>query len=294
MALAKTAAVLCSAARGQPVSNLAVGSLVKLGRYQVESEAAQPVVWMIAAKNHSCTPAYPANSVTLITQRIIDLRCMDAAEPNNAISDRKSYGNNRYSLSNMDQWLNRDSAAGAWFSAAHSADQAPSAPYVSNGAPYSGKAGFLALWKAKERDALLYTSIRTVQPDCDGGGSEDTPRRVYLPSLTELLGYAVNSIYEGAQFAYFKTGSKISYPTQQLVDNSLCSSKPSSVSTAWYLWVRSGIFSGYRRYYNVTSSASSSEEDAYSSRRGIRPCCNISGDQKVSLEPDGDGCYTLA
>mgnify|MGYP007030125331 CR=1 FL=1 len=54
----------------QLLSNLAVGAKVKFGRYQVASEVAQEIIWKIAAKNHSSTPAYPANAITLITEKI--------------------------------------------------------------------------------------------------------------------------------------------------------------------------------------------------------------------------------
>ena len=101
----------------QLLSNLEVGSKVKFGKYQVESETPETIVWTIVARNHVSEPSYPDNSVTLHASKILDLRCFDAKEPNNSNSDRKNYGNNRYSVSNMHQWLNSNAAAGAWYSA---------------------------------------------------------------------------------------------------------------------------------------------------------------------------------
>lgn len=58
--------------------------------------------------------------MTLITEKLIDLRCFDAKKPNNS-------ENNRYAVSNIDQWLNKDLMAGTWYVEAHGADQSPNA-----------------------------------------------------------------------------------------------------------------------------------------------------------------------
>ena len=79
----------------QALSNLAVGSKVKFGKYQVNTEDAQPIVWTVVAKNHQCTPVYPENAITLHATEILDLRCFDAKEPSNSNSDRRASGNNR-------------------------------------------------------------------------------------------------------------------------------------------------------------------------------------------------------
>ena len=46
----------------QLLSNLPIGSKVKFGKYSVNGEPAEPITWLIVAKNHTCTPAYPAAS----------------------------------------------------------------------------------------------------------------------------------------------------------------------------------------------------------------------------------------
>lgn len=64
-----------------------------------------------------------------------------------------AYGNNRYSVSNIDQWLN--SAAASWYSAQHSADAPPTSGNVWNGYnPYDTEAGFLANFEADFRNAI--------------------------------------------------------------------------------------------------------------------------------------------
>lgn len=104
------------------LGSLSVGAKIEvpvLSAYQ--SRFGSKIVFKIADKNHS---GYPSNSVTLITEKIIQNMASDAKEPSNSNSDRKSYGNNRHIYSNLLQWLNSNAAAGAWYSAKHSADQA--------------------------------------------------------------------------------------------------------------------------------------------------------------------------
>ena len=102
------------------LSSLAVGTLVKDTGTLYNGK---PIVWKIADKGHA---GYPANSVTLITERIISLKCFDAIESGNSDSNRRSYGNNRWIYSNIRRWLNSQAAAGKWYAAQHSADAPPS------------------------------------------------------------------------------------------------------------------------------------------------------------------------
>lgn len=86
------------AVKGTLIRDLPVGSIVKMGRYY-DSD----ISWIVAEHNHA---GYPSNSVTLVSEKIIKLCCMDAME-SGGTSDRELYGNNVYSLSNIRQWLNK-------------------------------------------------------------------------------------------------------------------------------------------------------------------------------------------
>ena len=102
------------------LSSLAVGATIEVPvKAAFQSYLGKTVVFKVADKNHS---GYPANSVTLITDKIPFLLAFDAIEASNSDSNRRSYGNNRYSLANLLQWLNSNAAAGKWYSAKHSAD----------------------------------------------------------------------------------------------------------------------------------------------------------------------------
>jgi len=271
----------------QTISNLPIGAKVKFGHYKVASEGAMPIIWIIVAKNH---PGYPANSITLHTEKIIDLRCFDAREPNNPNSDRKSYGNNRYSLSNINQWLNKaGSAAGGWYFAQHTYDQAPNAANVNYNTPYDTRPGFLYHFSAQERNAILYTTLRVVKPS---GGYENIPWKVFLPSRTEVGLGDEGGIAEGTAWGFYTSDAARKAPlTAQAFDNTLSTAKPSAIGNAWFWWLRTPLFSHGSSARIVRSNGSLSYGDAYDGYHGVRPALNLSSFTLVSDTTDADGCY---
>lgn len=279
----------------QTLSNIAVGSKIKFGKYQVNTETPQEIIWTVVAKNHQCTPAYPTNAITLHAAEILDLRCFDAKEPSNSDSDRQNYGNNRYSVSNLDQWLNKDAAGGAWYSAAHTADQSPnSSSVVYANTQYANRPGFLNGFTTDEINAILSTTIRVVKPNVDGGSYEDIQRKVFLPSTTEVGLSNENSIAEGSAWGYYTSNSaRIGYVTQQCFSNTPSSSKPSSKTTAWYWSLRTPLclYSHYPR--RVRSDGSLGNSTACDGDNGVRPALNLSSSLLVSDSTDADGCYTV-
>lgn len=280
----------------QQLSNLPVGAKVKFGKFQVNTETAQSIVWTMVAKNHKCTPAYPTNAITLHAAEILDLRCFDAKEPSNSNSNRQSYGNNRYSVSNLDQWLNKDAAGGAWYSAAHSADHSPdtAAGTGNYGTQYASRPGFLNGFSDDEKAAILSTTIRVVKPSVDGGSYEDVVRKVFLPSTTEVGLSNENSIAEGAAWGYYTSDTaRIGYVTQQCFSNTPSSSKPSSKTTAWYWWLRTPDYSDADYARNVYSAGSLISRHAFIGFYGVRPALNLSSSLLVSDSTDADGCYTF-
>ena len=139
------------------ISTLNVGDKIKFGTYKVENSSTEPIIWKIAAKNHT---GYPVNSVTLITEKIIDLRGFDAKEPNNARIDQKMYGYNRYRYSNIRQWLNKSGLG--WFAKQHETDEAPTNELMSEPTGYDNVAGFLSNFSDKELALILLTNIKVV------------------------------------------------------------------------------------------------------------------------------------
>lgn len=279
----------------QALSNLAVGSKVKFGKYQVNTEEAQPIIWTIVAKNHVSTPAYPSNSVTLHAAEILDLRCFDAKEPNNTAFGRRDYGNNRYAVSNIKQWLNSRAAANSWYSSQHSYDHSPnSSVYVNFGTQYAAKAGFLNLFSDDEYNAILNTSILTAKPTEDGGDSETIVTKVFLPSKIEVGVSQENNISEGASWEYYTSNSlRQGHLAAQCFDNTSSSLKPDSKDEAWSWWLRSPEYSMTSNVRTVLDTGQVSTKNAYNGSIGVRPALNLSSSLLVSDTSDSDGCYTV-
>ena len=278
----------------QTLADLSIGSKVKFGKYQVNTEDSQPIIWTIVAKNHT---GYPENSVTLHATEILDLRCFDAIEPNNSDSNRAEYGNNRYSLSNIDQWLNKNATANAWYSATHTADHSPdtSAGVGDYGTQYASHPGFLNGFTDDEKNAILSTTIRVVKSSTDGSPSyEDITRKVFLPSVTEVAFSDEQGIAEGAAWGcYTNDASRVGYTTQQCFDNSPSSSKPSSKTTGWSWWLRTPSRSTQHRTWSDSSTGASIVDFVNNGSVGVRPALNLASSLLVSDTSDSDGCYTF-
>ena len=276
------------------LGSLSVGAKIEvpvLSAYQ--SRFGSKIVFKIADKNHS---GYPSNSVTLITEKIIQLMCFDAKEPNNSNSDRKQYGNNRYQHSNILQWLNSNAAAGAWYSAKHSADQAPTTKntHVTYN-PYTSWAGFLAMLDPKFVAELL-TTTQTVARNTvtDGGSYETVTSKMFLPSTTEVGLANENNIAEGTLLALFSNdASRVAYPTAQCVSNSEYTNSNFSTSKGWYWWLRTPNSSFASNVRIVISGGSLNSGGAYSGYFGVRPLCNLKSSILVSDSPNSDGNYTV-
>jgi hypothetical protein len=276
------------------LGSLTVGAKIEvpvLSAYQ--SRFGSKIVFKIADKNHS---GYPSNSVTLITEKIIQLMCFDAKEPNNSNGDRKQYGNNRYQHSNILQWLNSNATAGAWYSAKHSADAPPTNANVwNNYNEYDAWAGFLAMLDPKFVAELL-TTTQTVARNTvtDGGSYETVTSKMFLPSTTEVGLANENNIAEGTLLALFSNdASRVAYPTAQCVSNSEYTNSNFSTSKGWYWWLRTPNSSNAYNVRHVSSGGSLSGSDACYGRGGVRPLCNLKSSILVSDSPNSDGNYTV-
>ena len=263
----------------QSLSNLPIGAKIKFGRHSVNGETAQDITWLIVAKNHGINPSYPANSVTLLAEKIIDLRAIDANESGSP--------NNTYSLSNLDQWLNKDTLP--WFEKTHANDYPPDNTYVANGTGYSNRPGFLSNFTLAERNAILSTTFRTLKYQ---NSYEETTRKVFLPSLTEV-GVTPTGLSDGTALPYFTTASlRRATLTKQCYDNTLSSSKPVAVTDYWSWWVRSASY-GYSNRGIVIKTDGSYDNYTLSSQgeHGVRPMVNLSSTLAISDATDSDGCY---
>ena len=249
-----------------------------------------PIIWEIGDKNHA---GYPANSVTLVAANILKLACFDAKESGNSDSSRRNYGNNRYSLSNLRQWLNK--AGSPWYQAQHGADAAPTNANVwSNYNEYDDEAGFLTGFSAQMLAAILNTTLTVAKASVDGGGSETVTDRVFLLSKAEVGLGAENGVSEGSTLAMFSdNASRQCRPTAQAVSNSEYTNSSLSASQPWYWWLRSPSSSHAYVVRYADSDGSLDYDYAYGGYGGVRPALNLSSDILVSDSPDSEGYYTI-
>lgn len=275
------------------LSSLAVGTKIEvpvLPAYQ--SRFGAKIVFKIADKNHS---GYPANSVTLIAEKIIQLMCSDAKEPSNSNSDRKNYGNNRHIHSNILQWLNSNAAAGKWYSAKHGQDAPPTNANVwDNYNEYDAWAGFLAMLDPKFVAELMNTTLTVVKSSTDGGSYETFTAKMFLASTTEVGLANENGIAEGTRLALFSNdASRVAYPTPECVSNSEYTNSNFTTSKGWYWWLRTPISSNAYYVRSVYSGGTLDNSLAYSGYSGVRPLCNLKSSILVSDNPNSSGNYEI-
>ena len=279
------------------LGGLSVGAKIEvpvLSAYQ--SRFGSKIVFKIADKNHS---GYPSNSVTLITEKIIQNMASDAKEPSNSNSDRKNYGNNRHIYSNLLQWLNSNAAAGAWYSAKHAQDAPPSSANVweTSGVkvnPYDTWAGFLAMLDDDFVAALMTTTLTVAKNTVTDGGSYETfTAKMFLASTTEVGLANENGIAEGSKLALFSDNtSRLAYCTQAAIDKSNYPSDPTT-SAAWYWWLRTPYSGDSYHVRCVYTSGALYDGNAYNGYSGVRPLCNLKSSILVSDSPNSDGNYTV-
>ena len=237
------------------LSDLPVGSKIKFGKYAVEDESPQPIIWLIVDKNY-----YNKDEYNLITEKIIDLRAFDAREPNNPNNNNKKYGNTFYEQSNIFQWLNSDKKD--WYNSKHEYDQFPSNDYITNNTPYNNHSGFL--YNFTKEDKLLLNN-----------------HLVFLPSSIEITN----------GFSFFKENSLKSILTQQCFNNTLSDSKPSTINISWHYLLRSEYNSS--NIHAIHQNGSLSQVYPCRGDCGIRPCISLYNDIIISDILDSDDCYNI-
>ena len=267
----------------QSLSNLPIGAKIKFGKHSINGETAQSIIWKLVEKNHS---GYPSGSITFLTDKIIDLRCYDAKETN-AVS-----GNNYYSVSNIDQWLNKDSAAGEWYVAAHSGDTPPdtSESVANRFTQYENRPGFLYHFDAKEKSAILDTSIKCWNGVAGSWNTETIVRKMFLLSFYEIGGTGSGVANDGEVIPYVRDTVLITSLTSQVNTHSQSNLK----QAVW--WTRSAVRESEYDYpcvQVVSTSGETYKGYPYAGTTGVRPAMNLSSTLSISDTTDSDGCYTV-
>lgn len=272
----------------QLLSSLPVGAKVKDLNTKYYGK---PIIFQVIDKNH---PGYPANSVTLLTEKIITLKAFDAKEPSNPYTHRQYYGNNRYAHSNIRQWLNKDTSP--WYEAQHDFDAPPNNLNVSSGYnEYEAEAGFLSNFSTELKSKLLLTTLTVAKNTVtDGGGSETVQDKVFLLSKTEVGLGNEGGIAEGTPFSFFSSDTtRQAYPTAEAVSNSKYKDNSLNDNQLWYWQLRTPL-AGHGSYtQHVYPLGWFSYDRAYDDYLGVRPALNLPSDILVSDSPDTDGAYII-
>lgn len=286
----------------QNLSNIALGSLIKFGKYSVNGETPQPIIWRVVAKGHQSTPAYPSNSITLMAEKILDFRAFDAKHTlvGSNVRDVTYYGYNNYGVSNIDQWLNKDSPAGAWYASAIDSDNPPTSEYVLLNTEYYSRPGFLNAFSSDEKNAILNTTIRTAYANSLDGSSPsgltyyDITRKVYLASMIEVN--QSNVFMEGSVFGWFSdtTHHIKAEVTSQAWDNSLVTRPVDGESNGYATyWLRSAYNSTSYKAWYASSTSGMGIANANVGNVGVRPVINLPNTLVISNTTDSDSCYTV-
>ena len=195
-------------------TNADIGTEISIPYTDAGGVISGPIVFEVVGVNHH-TNSEHQQTITLMTKNIIRNAAFDAKESGNPDSNRAEYGNNHWKCSNIRQWLNSSEAAGSWFIEKYENNEYDASPtadrvYNADGA-YADEPGFLAGFSADVLQHFTDITNTTAVPTADGGGSETTVDKVFLPSLIEM-GYGNNNgITEGTPLSlrYSDPDSKI-------------------------------------------------------------------------------------
>lgn len=249
------------------------------------------IVFTIADKNHA---GYPVNSVTLITDKVIQMMAFDAREPGNPISGYASYGNNNYSLSNIRRWLISE-ASSSWYYKAHAYDAPPDenmANWSGGNNPYHDWPGFLYVFEDGFADRLILTEVSTKDPPMTGTYTNVGYYKMFLMSTTEG---GLSSPYvaegEGTPLALFATT-----PARRGTKTNECRLNSPGGTTTWDAdyWFRTASLSTDpgRSYVIGTYGSGAGSSWTNTNSMGIRPVCNAPSSIVVSDTPNTEGVYT--
>ncbi len=242
------AATIYDYSNGLYLSDVKIGELINFGRYRsTDTATLVPLQWRVVDKQNVADGV-----VTVALETDTGNKRFDMPESGNT-GGRENYGNNRWLYSNIRQWLNSDGAAGAWYEAQHGLDQ-PS--------EYKSNHGFLHSFTEDEKRRILLKTNKIRLANVDGGGTETTQEKIWLPSAYEvgLAGTTADFTiekYPDTQkvFEYFNT-----------VENRIWREK------IW--WLRT-LYSGVAYLVRFVSATGALGHNGAVNSCGVRPFCNL-------------------
>ncbi len=190
----------------------------------------------------------------------------NAVENPNPDGNRKNYGNNRWGVSNMCQWLNADNPANEWYIPQHPYDVAPS---------YKNKNGFLNEFTEYEKSLIIPRTNKTFRSNVDGGGFETTINKMWLASAYSV-NLTLDIVEDGHAFEYFADNEKRKFNGNN-----------------WWLRSINGIDSQSQQVRCVYSAGALSYNNAYYSLCVPRPFCQLQALAYVTWS-ESDKAYIFA
>lgn len=268
------------------ISELNVGDKVRFGAYSIGNEGTHKITWIKVNGDN-----------TFMSERIEDFRAFDAREPESPSTNRQRYGNNRYSISNIDQFLN--SSGDKCFIKRHEYDEPPTRNLVSGNTEYANHHGFLKFFEGWEIDAIDDSTVMTALPDCEVGLENERldviTRKVFLPSYTNLYGGTIRNMSEGDYWEYFKNEintDRAAMPTAYAVEYSNVDEEVEHDEN-WYYWLRSPVADDGYSVRCVGRGGDCNYCYANDGVLGVRPALKINPEILISDEPDDMGYYDV-
>lgn len=268
------------------VADLPIGAKLKFGAYSVNGEKPHRVCWQ---KVH--------NDCTLLSEYIEAKLAFDGRELTNPIQSRAEYGNNRYSHSNLHQFLNA-TADTDWYAATHAYDARPvDARMRSRKNGYANKPGFLHLFEHWELDCIKVSEVKTMLPPADRQDDrrieyETTQARVFIPSKSNLgIGTAHGEGDVWDFFASMDDESLVARFSVALFCNS-SGYMPDHIDDPWYYWLRTPRMDNHSLHF-VSEHAIVANCRAYAEYIGVRPALKVSPNAFVTTDPDDGGYYDI-
>lgn len=237
------------------IIDLKVGDKIIFGAYDEDKGIPHRIKWIKAT-----------NDNIFITERVECCYPFDRPEPNNPRIIRANSGNNRYSVSNIDQFLN--SRKRAWNNPTHSHDAPPDE---------ARRNGFLAFFRRWEIEKIQRKKLKTELSDCDkeelGKNYEIISRRIFLPSRSDLVKTGDEKVWE-----YFQTA---------------CPETTDLEGDRRYYWTRSPSPKSEDRVWYVAPYGGVDVCQTHHSIMGVRPALKLKSDTIVIDELDDQGYYEV-
>ncbi len=241
----------------QPISNLALGSKIKFGRYGVNGTAPSIIKWIVVDKDRAVN-GYPGNSVTVLSEYLVDILPMGL----------ESQPGNEYWFDNckMGTWLSDETNG---FMKDFTNDEKAAMPTMK--------------WRSYNydiyREHVSKVSLPSLRELNYGSSAYDTNNMAYIASNISVInnGYLSLQAYENyasTQEAVSGTTTRTKYWTRDCYPSS---SRVTMYAPTVYYYAGSPYTYNYYRTYPYS----------------IRPITNILDATLVSDTVDADGYYIV-